>query len=194
MDEVLHLNRNSGYYEATFAIKVNAEIFQHTFFRYVEENHVDITNPEAMQEAIRQVAKIAKWIDHPRTLKVPVSPSSEEQKETTPTIPVVTHKVLVQPRPVSDLPRKKPHSRLSAVQEEALIKRAMALPEERWIPDALTPIPEGLPRGRNHMRRAVHNLRYAERYALEQLKGKLEPAKEDVLEAVAGAVNGNRFN
>lgn len=225
--QLLSLNPKSGCYEATITLKIEEEIVWRAFQRYVEEHHVDLTNPASMQEAITQVAQVSKWIDHPRTQKVCPVVSTAPLPAPVPVVPAPSHPSTPLPplqeargeekqekqekkQPSSlppasptqhttnrtrnpDEPRKKPHHVLSEKDKQALIDRAMALPVDRWYTEAVTPIPDDLPPGKNYERGLVHRIRHAERYELEQLKRQLEPVHEDVLAAVASAVNGTRI-
>jgi hypothetical protein len=183
-EPLLRLNPNTGYYEGTFTVQVEAEIFRRVLFRHVEEYHVDPTDLNAWEQAITQVARTAKWINHPRAevrlaqeslngAKEKEQAKEEEEEKEQEKTPLSTTKYL------------------SPQEEQVLWEKAMQLPVIAWN-TLLTPLPDELG-SQDPKKRPYYMRRYAERRSLEKLKEQLEPTPAARVEAIASAVNGNRL-
>lgn len=192
MDEKLRLNKTTGYYEATFTLKVEAEIFQRAFFRYVEENHLDISDVDAVQQAVQDVSQVSRWMLHPRTEKSFTPPVIADVKPVeqapTPSVQLV---------PMVLVEKETPLKRFSFEEEESLRERALLLPIECWEDELLTPLPQDDGAfGVTPEKRVIYQRRTAERKFLNRLREEMEEEKQassEVLVAVADAVNGARF-
>ncbi len=177
MEQQLKLNRETGYYEATFTVRIEAEIFRRMLFTYAEEHHIDPTDLVAWEKAIAEVARAGKWMSHPRAQVAPVEEKAQLRQEA-PGEPVPTKKIAASTK------------WLSAEDEQALWKRARELPVDEWK-TLLEPLPTN---GTKHDKQSIYYLRSAQRKSLEQLKKQLEPAPMERLAVVASAVNGSRIH
>lgn len=213
-EPILKLNLTTNRYEGFYIVEVEEEILRRAFFRYIEENNVDLTNPEALQDAINTVARVGRWFSHARTVARPaekpapaldrVSPLATPQMEPKP--------ARVIPRSDNPLQRPEPaltpiaanltHNKLRPAEAKVLREKALDLSVDQWE-TLCTPLLASLPpedasapakvEEWKRQREIVYRIRHAEKAELEALKSELEPAQPVTLEAVAGAINGNRL-
>jgi len=92
-EQLLKLNPDTGYYEGTFTVRVEAEIFRRVLFTYVEDHYIDPADMEAWEKAISEVARTAKWLAHPRATVV-----SLVEKPKAPLASPAPGPVLIEPR------------------------------------------------------------------------------------------------
>ena len=177
-EQRLKLNPKTGYYEATFTVRVEAEIFRRVLFNYVEEQHIDPTDLAAWEKAVHEVARVGKWMTHPRAAITP-----EQERRFT---PLESPPMERQEKKIITLAH-----RLTQKDEEALWDKAMQLPVSEWD-TLLTPLPAELS-SRDPKKQPFYFRRYAERRSLERLKEQLEPTTAERMEAIAQAVNDSRL-
>ena len=180
MEQLLKLNPKTGYYEATFTVRVEAEIFRRVLFNYVEEHHIDPTDLAAWEKAVHEVARVGKWMTHPRAAITLAQEKPEEPKEQ----PLASYLPEVEEKPTLPL------SFLPG-DERALWDKAMKLPVDEWE-TLLTPLPDELS-SQDPKKRPFYMRRYAERRSLERLKEQLEPTPSERIEAIAEVVNSARL-
>lgn len=80
-EPLLRFDPVTGFYEGTFTIRVEAEILRRTAFKYIEDNNIEITNPTAWSQAIEEIAKVRKWLNHPRSIIQVSVPATTPTKE-----------------------------------------------------------------------------------------------------------------
>ncbi len=180
-EQILKLNPETGYYEGTFTIRVEAEIFRRILFNYVEEQHIDPTDLAAWEKAIYEVARMGKWLSHPRATVTQAPHKPEESAKPLPSN-------LAEVSESREIPNSK---YLSQKDEQTLWEKAMQLPVDAWE-TLLTPLPPELS-SQDKEKRPYYMRRYAERRSLERLKEQLEPLSSERIAAVAEAVNGVRL-
>ncbi|SRR5258708_745035 len=181
-EQLLKLNPETGCYEATFTVRIEAEIFRRMLFNYIEEYHVDPTDLAAWEKAIHEMARTSRWLSHPRAAIAPVQERSEALVEPSP----------ISTKEVDEKERKIPSTAsLSQKEEEDLWEKAMQLPVGEWE-TLLTPLPPEL-NSQSKEKRPFYMRRYAERRSLDRLKERLEPIPSERMESIAEAMNGNRL-
>ncbi len=177
-EQRLKLNPKTDYYEATFTVRVEAEIFRRVLFNHVEEHHIDPADLEAWGKAVHEVARVGKWMTHPRAAIT--TPQEEEPAKPT----LASYLPELEDKPTltySFLPG----------DERALWDKAMKLPVDEWE-TLLTPLPDELS-SQDPKKRPFYMRRYAERRSLERLKEQLEPTPDERIEAIAQVVNDARL-
>ncbi len=186
-EPTLSFNRETGYYEGMLLVQVDAEIFRRTLFRYLEENNIDMLDMQQYQAAIQAITRVGRWVDHPHTLINLLRETKPKQE-----VPqVVEETKLLEPMAHT----KKPlHSKYLVPEDEVILRElALRLPVDEWE-SLLTPLPANLPIGQSKEKEMIYQRRYAERQALNKLKQELEPARNDMLHAIAESVNGARIH
>lgn len=168
----MHLNKETGKYEASFTLAIDAEIFQRILFKHIQENNVDVTDIQGLEQAIRAVSKAQNWITHPH---VTITFSQENQAP------------VAQPE-VANIQRPYVKQWFNVSEKQALRELAMVTPKEQWE-TLLTPLATS--DMDEQQKNAVSQRRYQERKYLKGLEQEiLSPER---LELVANSVNGARM-
>ena len=169
----MHLNKETGKYEASFTLAIDAEIFQRVLFKYIQENNIDVTDIQELEQAIKAVSKAQNWLTHPHAT---VTFSQEHQ------VPIA------QQKEVAGTTRPYVKQWFNISEKQVLRELAMSTPKEQWE-TLLTPL--ATPDMDEQQKNAISQRRYQERKYLKELEQEiLSPER---LELVANAVNGNRM-
>jgi len=198
----LSLNHETGYYEGTLLVQVDAEIFRRMVMNAIQEDEtVDLTDPQAMSAIVARIANVGYWMNRPNVKITPISPSPSS------VAPIEE----VKPTPKVQNPKPETHfERL----EMRLREQVAHVPPHLWDEQCLTLV---APPSLSQKERAdVGRLRYDERKVLKKLNEEwqcgefqLDPEAEEQerehqakhlsdlnvkMEAVAEAVNGSRHH
>ena len=208
----LSLNHETGYYEGTLLVQIDAEIFRRMVMQAIQEDEtVDLTDPQAMYAIVARIANVGYWMNRPNVKITPISPSEVKQEA-----------ILESPhsenwggtRRRKPAPKVQEPKRQKDILEARLRESAMHDPPHLWEERCLTPIaPMTLP---EKQRKDIGRLRYDERQVLKKLNEEyvrgefsLDPEAEEQerehqakhlsdlnvkMEAVAEAVNGSRHH
>lgn len=180
--ELLKLNEKSGYYETKpFVVKIEAEIYQRMFFKYIEEHHVDLSDINAVELAAQEMLKVGKWLSHPRTEVAAYVPDVHI------TQPLVKEEY--------SGPRYTRIDTLNTEEEKELWKQARLLPEDQW--DLLKPpLIDGMSK-EDKEKNGIYHRRSAITKSLDKLREKMKIEREypviERVEAISEAVNNNRL-
>ncbi len=72
----LSLNHETGYYEGTLLVQIDAEIFRRMVMQAIQEDEtVDLTDPQAMYAIVARIANVGYWMNRPNVKSTPISPS-----------------------------------------------------------------------------------------------------------------------
>src|SRR6266700_2889203 len=195
----LSLNHETGYYEGTLLVQIDAEIFRRMVMQAIQEDEtVDLTDLQAMSAIVARIANVAYWMNRPNVKITPISPAPSSVAP-------------IEPTPKVQNPKPETHfGRL----EMRLREQVAHVPPHLWDEQCLTLV---APPSLSQKERAdVGRLRYDERKVLKKLNEEyvrgefqLDPEVEEQerehqakhlsdlnvkMEAVAEAVNGSRHH
>ncbi len=173
MEQTLKLNKQTNLYEASILIQVEPEIFRRLLSKYLEDYNIDPANIEDYIEALYNVSKVSRWLEHKRvTIVIP------EQE----------------PIKLQEPERHAVNMRSLTKQEvEELRNKALVIPVDQWE-FLKTPLVPWTKKGENiKERNRAYQKRFDEKLVLDALKKELETAKLEKLEVVANSVNNARM-
>src|SRR5216684_5527271 len=105
MEQTLKLNKQTNLYEASILIQVEHEIFRRLLTKYLEDYNVDPANIEEYVEAVYNVSKVSRWLEHKRVTIVITEVKQEPIKLQKPEPHAVNMKILTR-QEVEDLRNK----------------------------------------------------------------------------------------
>src|SRR5258708_7824796 len=79
-NQSLRFNPKSGYYEDTFTMRVEAEIFRRVLFSHAEDNNIDPADLAAWKRTIDEISNTNKWLSHPRASIVAIDEIEVQQE------------------------------------------------------------------------------------------------------------------